>query len=88
MSMVIDLFWVAHAHHGFEMYKKNGRNGAAALQAILTTRKSSVKIFSHTSLIGGYDSVPAHIYHPLWLVRLLSLPSHRLVFTILKLRKG
>lgn len=84
MSMDIDPFCVAHAHHGFEMYKRNGRNGAAALQAILTTRKSSVRTFSDTLLIGDYDSVPAHIYHSLRLVRLLSLPPHRFVPITLK----
>lgn len=88
ISLDVNLFWVAHAHHGFEMYKKNGRNGAAALQAILTTRKFFVKTSLDTLLIGGYNSFPAHIYNPLWLVRLISLPPHRFVLTNLKVQKG
>lgn len=88
ISLDVDLFWVAHAHHGFEMYKKNGRNGAAALQAILTTRKYVVKIVSDTLLIGGYNSFPAHIYNPLWLVRLVFVPPHRFVPINLKYTKG
>lgn len=88
ISLHVDLFWVAHAHHGFEMYKKNGRNGAAALQAILTTLKSFVKNFSATLLIGDYNSFPAHIYNPLWVVRLVSVPPHRFVPTNSKYTKG
>ncbi|KAL0244051.1 hypothetical protein I308_105314 [Cryptococcus tetragattii IND107] len=45
-------FGIAHAHHGFEMYKKNGRNGAAALQAILTTLFQ----LTYTTLFGWFAS--------------------------------
>ncbi|AAW46237.2 prenyl-dependent CAAX protease, putative [Cryptococcus deneoformans JEC21] len=45
-------FGIAHAHHGFEMYKRNGRNGAAALQAILTTLFQ----LTYTTLFGWFAS--------------------------------
>lgn len=45
-------FGIAHAHHGLEMYKKNGRNGAAALQAILTTLFQ----LTYTTLFGWFAS--------------------------------